>query len=78
MKKNYLIGVRSIYNEDKETAIEIETYFFKRIIKLPYKVIELMGDRKPRYEYSKSIKDYCLEHNIEYITYFAFNHKDCK
>ena len=74
--KNYLLGVKCLYNTDTYTVIELDTKHCKKIIRLPYtRVVNLQGDK---YEYSMSVKNYCKAMGIDYRKYFQMIHKDCE
>lgn len=75
MSVNYLLGVRSLYNTDTETVVELDTFYGKKIIKLPYKKTE--SRKGIRYNYNIGVKNYCKALSIDYRKYFSLIHKDC-
>ena len=76
--ENYLEGVRCIGNTDNYSLIELETTFYKKIIRLVHTVVPVPSGQQDRYEYSLSIKDYCRLHDIKYRDYLNMLHRDCE
>ena len=74
---NYLEGVRCIANTENYSIIELETTYYKKLIRLVHTTKEIKQGGEDRYEYSLSIKDYCRLHDIKYKDYLNMIHKDC-
>ncbi len=70
----YLDKVKSLYNTDKYTAVEITTNKDVYTAKLPY-TIKPKEKERDVYQYSISIRDWCRLRHIIVKDYFKFKHK---
>lgn len=74
----YLDKVKSLYNTDTYTVVEIETNKNRYTFKLPYTEIVLEKHRGTgvKYNYSLGVKQWCKLHGISTKEYFKILHKD--
>ena len=70
----YLDGVRTKYNTDKYTVVEISTDKNTYTAKLPY-TIKHKEKVEDIYQYSLSIRDWCKLRKIIIKDYFGFKHQ---
>ena len=70
----YLDGVRTKYNTDKYTVVEISTDKNTYTAKLPYTKTQ-KENREDVYQYSLSIRDWCKLRKIIIKDYFGFKHQ---
>ena len=70
----YLDKVKSLYNTDTYTVLDIETNKDKYRIRLPYVIIE--SQKGDRYGYSMGVNQWCKLHGIITKEYFKILHKD--
>ena len=64
----YLDKVKSLYNTDTYTVLDIETNKDKYRVRLPYVIIQ--SQKGDRYGYSMGVKQWCSIHKINYQYYF--------
>lgn len=73
----YLKGIKPIRDYKGFSYFKLTTDIHQYTIRIPYKVITHKDNKISksiyyRLEYSYSIKDYCINNNINYTVYYSY------